>query len=99
MIRIQKVERENCFGTEQRRRVPADLQELSVVFEKPVFGTLAEAKANSMTTRKVDDKYPLSFHRRGTVTPRVSEVDDQTKALESYALEKSIYPDLELKYL
>jgi hypothetical protein len=49
-----------------------------------------------MVPRKVNNKYPLDFCGRGAATSRVSEVDDQTETLESYALKKAVRPDLEL---
>ena len=57
--------------------------------------TFAEAGANSVVTRKVDDKYPLRFCRRRTTTPRVPKIDDEAKSLEGCALKKAVRPDLD----
>ena len=99
MIRIQKVERENRPGTEHRRRVPVKAQKLSKVLEEPILRTIAETDIDIVITGKVNDQYPLSFGRKGAAVPRVSKVYDQSEALEGYALEKTVRPDLEFIYI
>lgn len=99
MIGVQKVERENCFGTENRGRVPTDTHELSKGFKKSVFGTFAETNADGVVTRKVDHKYLPSICGSRAVVPGMSEVNNQTETLKSHAFEKAIRPDLGLKCL
>lgn len=91
---VQKVEREGGFGTEHRRRVPTDAQELLIVLGGSVLGTFAKTSANRVVAREVDDKNPLRFRGRGAEAPTVSKIDDETKALEGCALEKAVLPDL-----
>lgn len=99
MVCVQEIKRENRLRTEHRRRVPTDAQELPKIFKKAVFGTLAEADADSVMAGKINNKYPLSLGGRGAETPRVPEIHDQAEALECYALEKAVRPDLRIKYV
>ena len=94
MVRVQKVERENSFGTENRGRVPSDAKELSKGFEVAVLGAIAEADADSVVPGKVDNEYFPSFRKDGAKITGMSEVDGLTKALEARSLEKPVRPDL-----
>ena len=94
MIRIQKVERENCLGTELQGRVPTNAQELSIVFEETVFGAFAETEADSVITGKVDNEYLLGFRGGGAASAGVSKVNGQTETRKSYTPEKAVFPHL-----
>ena len=94
MIRIQKVEREDSFGTEDRGRVPSDTQELPKAFKVPILGTIAERDADGVMSGKVDNEYLASFRNDGAVVARVPKVDNLTKALKRCPLEESIRPNL-----
>ena len=95
VVRIQKVEGKNGFGTEHRGWVPTDTQELSKFFEKSALGTTAEADMNSVVTRNIDNKHPLNICENGAGIPRMPEVDDQTEVLKGYPFKKAVRPDLE----
>ena len=72
VIRVQKIEGENCLGTEHRRQVPTNAQELSKPLKISAFGAIAETDADGVVTRKVDDEYMLRFRGERTTIPGVS---------------------------
>lgn len=99
MIRIHKIERKHSFGAENRCWEPIVTHQLSIVFENPAFSTLAEANADSLMTRQVNDEYLPSFGGNRAVISSVSEAKDQAETLEGYAFEKAVRPDLKLLFM
>jgi len=99
VIHIHKVKCESRLWAKHRCWIPTNAQELSIVFEEPIFGASAETEANSVMTRKVNDEHPVSFHRSGTALRGVSKVKNQAETLKRHTLEKAVHPDLKSMHL